>query len=170
MSGWSEYKKTFRSSEDIFQIARSGDANRLKNFLESNPMTDINQKNHRGYSPLMISVYNGNYPASRLLLKAGADPNSSDFSGNTVLMGAAFKGDADLVRLLISQGASKELKNQEGLTAIDWANAFGRKNIVSILSILSMKDAQLSKLQNMVNVAKIIWGFMKPNSRKEATA
>ena len=166
MRDWNEYKETFNLSEDIFQLARSGEVNKLREFIDSNPELDINQKNHKGYSPLMISAYNSNYAASELLLEAGADPNSADFSGNTVLMGAAFKGDADLVTLLIGLGSNKELKNQEGLTAKDWASAFGRTNIVPILS---MKETQHSKLQNMVNAVKIIWGFLKPTSRKEAT-
>lgn len=167
MRDWNEYKETFNLSGDIFQLARIGEVNKLREFIESNPDFDINQKNHKGYSPLMISAYNSNYEASRLLLRVGADPDSLDFSGNTVLMGAAFKGDADLVRLLLSQGSKRDLKNQQGLTAKDWASAFGRTNIVSILS---MNETQHSKFQNMVNAVKIIRGLIKRNSRKEATA
>lgn len=167
MRDWNEYKDTFNLSEDIFQLARGGEVNKLREFIDSNPELDINQKNHKGYSPLMISAYNSNYSASRLLLKAGADPNSADFSGNTVLMGAAFKGDANLVRLLISQGSRKDLKNHQGLTAKEWASAFGRTKVVPILTT---RDTNDSKFQDMVNVVKIIWGFIRSNSRKEATA
>jgi uncharacterized protein len=166
MRDWNEYKDTFNLSEDIFQLARSGEVNKLREFIDSNPELDINQKNHKGYSPLMISAYNSNYSASKLLLEVGADPNSADFSGNTVLMGAAFKGDANLVSLLISQGSQKDLKNHQGLTAKEWASAFGRTNVVSILT---MTEVNHSKFQNMVNAVKIIWGFLKPTSRKEAT-
>ena len=166
MRDWNEYKDTFNLSEDIYQLARSGEVNKLREFIDSNPELDINQKNHKGYSPLMISAYNSNSEASALLLERGADPNSTDLSGNTVLMGAAFKGDANLVRLLISQGSQKDLKNQQGLTAKEWASAFGRTNVVSILT---MSEVNHSKLQNMMNAVKIIWGFLKPTSRKEAT-
>jgi ankyrin repeat protein len=165
MGSWREYKKTFSSSENIFQIARSGDAYRLKDFLNSNLKTDINQKNHRGYSPLMISVYNSNHEVSRMLLEEGADPNSSDFSGNTVLMGAAFKGDVELVILLVNRGAKLDRRNNNGITAEQWARGFGRHNVVSILST----NANSSKFQNMMLAAKIIWGFLKPTSGKEAT-
>jgi len=166
MRDWNEYKDTFNLSEDIYQLARSGEVNKLREFIDSNLELDINQKNHKGYSPLMISAYNSNSEASALLLERGADPNSTDLSGNTVLMGAAFKGDANLVRLLISQGSQKDLKNQQGLTAKEWASAFGRTNVVSILT---MSEVNHSKFQNMVNAVKIIWGFLKPTSRKEAT-
>lgn len=166
MRDWNEYKDTFNLSEDIFQLARTGEVNKLREFIDSNPKLDINQKNHKGYSPLMIAAYKSNYLAARLLLEVGADPNSSDFSGNTVLMGAAFKGDENLVRLLISQGSQKDLKNQQGLTAKEWASAFGRTNVVPILT---ERDTNNSKFQDMVNAVKIIWGFLKPTSRKEAT-
>lgn len=164
MRDWNGYKETFNLSEDIFQLARSGDVQRLGEFLDSNP--DINQKNHEGYSPLMISVYNGNSEASALLLERGADPNSADLSGNTILMGAAFKGDVEMVTLLVKRGAGKDLKNNNGLTAEQWASAFGRTEVISILK----PEANYSKFQNMTNAVKVIWGFLKPNTRKEATA
>jgi uncharacterized protein len=166
MSHWENYKNTFDSSENIFSLARSGNIQKLKNFLDSNHGIDINKKNHKGYSPLMIAVYNGNYEASGLLLKSGADPNSSDLSGNTVLMGAAFKGDVELVTLLIKFGSQKDLKNHDGLTAEQWASAFGRTQVVSLLST----KENYSKFPNLLNAVKILWGFMKTNTKKEAIA
>lgn len=165
MRNWENYKDSFKNLEDVFTLARSGDIHKLIRFLDSNRDTDINQRNHKGYSPLMISVYNGNNEASELLLERGADSNSSDFSGNTILMGAAFKGDAEMIKLLIERGARKDLKNHNGLTAEEWASAFGRKNVLSILK----PEENYPRFKNMMNAIKIIWGFMKPNFKKEAT-
>jgi ankyrin repeat protein len=166
MRSWNDYKNTFDSSENIFSLARSGNTLNLKNFLDSNHGVDINKKNHKGYSSLMLAVYNGNYEASAILLENGADPNSSDFSGNTVLMGAAFKGNVDMVRLLIQRGALTDTTNQNGLTAEQWASAFGRTDVISILK----PKAKHSRIQNMMNAVKVVWGFLKPNTRKEAIA
>lgn len=166
MRNWQDYKDTFKTSEDVITLARSGDVHKLEVFLDTNPETPINQKNHKGYSPLMISVYNGNYEASELLLERGADPNSSDISGNTILMGAAFKGDAEMIKLLIQRGAQKDLKNHYGLNAEEWASAFGRRLVLSILT----PEAKYSRLQNMMNAIKIIWRFIKPHFKKEVTA
>jgi len=165
MSNWNDYKETFKTSEDIFTLARGGDVLKLKVFLDAYPEIPINQRNHKGYSPLMISVYNGNYETSELLLERGADPNSSDLSGNTILMGAAFKGDAEMIKLLVQRGAQKDLKNHKGLTAEEWASAFGRQQAFSILK----PGAKYSRFRNMMNAIKIIWGFIKPNSKKEVT-
>jgi ankyrin repeat protein len=166
MRNWDDYKDTFKLSEDVFDLARSGETHRLQEFLDSSAEADINQKNHKGYSPLMISVYNGNYETSKLLLQSGANPNSYDLSGNTVLMGAAFKGDAELIALLIERGAEKDLKNRNGLTAEEWASAFGRKNVLSILR----PEASYSVFQSIINFTKIIWGMTKSHYRKEITA
>lgn len=166
MRNWEDFKETIKTSEDLFTLARSGDVHKLEVFLDSNPETPINQKNHKGYSPIMISVYNGNYEASELLLEKGADPNSSDLSGNTILMGAAFKGDGEMIKLLIQQGARKDLKNYKGLSAEEWDSAFGRRQALLVLT----PEVKYSRLQNMKNVIKIIWGFIKPNSKKKVTA
>jgi ankyrin repeat protein len=166
MRTWEGYKDTFNLSEDIFALARCGDPHNLYEFLNSGMEININQKNHKGYSPLMISVYNGNYETSELLLERGADPNSSDHSGNTILMGAAFKGDVELIKLLINRGAQKELKNLDGLTAEQWASAFGRHNVLSILK----PDINYSTFQNMMNAIKVIWSLLKPKTKKEVPA
>jgi len=167
MSGWNTYKTTFNLSGDIVTLARNGDVRQLKEFLNSNPSVDINKKNQKGHSPLMISVYNGNQAVSALLLKRGADPNSSDLSGNTVLMGAAFKGDIKMVTLLLKWGALKELKNHSGFTAEEWAGAFGRKAVVSILSTTEKNQ---NRFKNFINALKILGSFFTPNTRKGVAA
>lgn len=166
MSNWEDFKKTMKSSDDLFSLARIGDFTLTRKFLDSNFGTDINQKNHKGYSPLMISVYNGNYETSELLLERGADPNSTDLYGNTILMGAAFKGDVELIKLLINRGAQKDLQNRDGLTAEQWASAFGRHNVLSILK----PESNYSTFQNMMNAIKVIWSFLKPKFKKEVPA
>lgn len=166
MREWNEYKSTFNLSEDVFMLARGGEVHRLRAFLASSPELDINQKNHKGHSPLMISVYLGNHEVSEFLLEMGADPNSTDLSGNTVLMGAAFKGDIEMVNLLIQKGAQKDLINPDGLTAEKWASAFGRKNVVSILR----PDGDRSFTENTLNAVKALWGLRKTFFRKEVAA
>ena len=162
MRKWKDYKETINLSEDIFALARSGNINSLRRFIEITRGLDINEKNHKGYSPLMIAVYRGNLDAAKLLLGKGADPTSTEFSGNTVLM-----GDVVMVMLLLQRGARKNSKNHTGFTAEQWANAFGRINVVDILTTTESKP---SKIQNMINAVKIIWGFLKPNTKKEAIA
>ncbi|XP_054714089.1 3'-5' RNA helicase YTHDC2-like [Uloborus diversus] len=50
------------------------------------------------------------------------------------LMLAAGRGNMDVVEQLLALGASIHLKSSNGWTAIDWANQFGHKEIVELLS------------------------------------
>jgi ankyrin repeat protein len=166
MRNWEDYKETIKSSEDLFSLARNGELNKTQEYMLSNPGVDINQKNQKGYSPLMLAVYHGNFEVSELLLKNGADPDSPDLSGNTILMGAAFKGDVELIKLLIHHGARKDLINNNGMTANEWASAFGRQNALAILQ----PEANHSLIQTAINFTKILWGMTKSHSGKEAAA
>ncbi len=166
MRNWNDYKATFGNPNNLFSLARSSDAEATGAFLDQNPGSDLNRKNHKGHSPLMLSVYNGNHAVSELLLSRGADPNSSDFSGNTVLMGAAFKGDVEAIQLLIRHGARKDVKNHTGMTAEQWASAFGRRQVLALLQ----PKANHSRFQSLMNFTKILWGLMRSHFRKEATA
>jgi ankyrin repeat protein len=130
MKNWNDYKKTF-GVPSLFDFARTGDLQGLAELIKANPQIDLNQKNHKGYSALMLSVYNNQQIFSEALLRAGADPNSKDNVGNSILMGAAFKGNIELINLLLSFGADPMMKNNTGMTALDWARTFGRQEVIS---------------------------------------
>ena len=134
MKTWIEYKATFPDAPDIFACARSGDLRGLANLLQADPQLDLNQKNARGYSALMLAVYHGQADFCEALLRAGVDVNSTDAMENTVLMAAAFKGNKEIIELLIRYGANAERTNRSGMTAHDWAIAFGRKEIAAVLA------------------------------------
>lgn len=131
MRSYHEYLKTKQDEAALLQAARAGDLGGIARELLSG--ANVEEKNHRGYSPLMLAVYNGHYDAALLLIEAGADVNSSDKGGNSVLMGASFKGYTDLVRLLLRSGAQISSSNYAHQTALDFAKTFGRKEIIPLL-------------------------------------
>lgn len=133
MKTWHAYKKTFRDEPDLFDFARTGDLRGLADTLTSQPTLNLNSKNHRGYSALMLAVYNGQQDFCEALLRCGADVNSMDSIGNTLLMSAAFKGNLPIFKLLLTYGADTTLKNKSNMTARDWANMFKRTVIVDYL-------------------------------------
>ena len=57
-------------------------------------------------TPLFLACANGNKAMIRLLLDAGADPNSSDPTGETALMAAVRVGSSAAVKLLLDRGAT----------------------------------------------------------------
>lgn len=126
--------------ELVFEDARFGDISKLSDYL--NRGGDIEARNHKGRSLLMLSAYNGHSTAARYLLSQGADVDSVDPSGTSVLMQAAFKGHAEVVRLLLESGANTSLKNHRDLTVVDFARLFGRRHILELLpeEICEWKD------------------------------
>ncbi|MNK38588.1 Ankyrin repeats (3 copies) [compost metagenome] len=129
---WAEYKRTMAAPEPIFDDIRGGDLLLVEIFIGNGG--DVNMRNHNGYSLLMLAAYGGHLDICELLLDNGADANSADLGGNSILMGASFKGYLDIVKLLLSYGADAEHRNDRGLTALDFAKAFGRQEIVAILA------------------------------------
>lgn len=131
MRSYNDYLKTNQEEALILRAARSGDLGSIAREILAG--TNLEEKNHRGYSPLMLAVYNGHYDVALLLIEAGADVNSADKGGNSILMGAAFKGHADIVHLLLKTGAYVTQKNYAHQTALDFAKTFGRKDVIPLL-------------------------------------
>lgn len=142
---WNEYQKTMiNRSLSIFDIARNGDLEELKNLFkhlsDSTSSYYLEQVDHRGSSPLMLAAYHGHVELVRELLFKGANPNSIDFAGNSILMGVSFKGYKDIAKILIQYGAEITYKNPQGMTAIDYAIMFGRSEIKDLLTQLMVDN------------------------------
>lgn len=132
MSTWDEYTKPTISEHQEFEAARDGDRLALAEFFRKGGA--INAKNAKGYSLLMLAAYNDHWSTCAWLIQKGADVNSIDASGNSVLMGSCFKGHVRIVKLLLSSGADPFLQNCYGMTALDLAKAFGRHDVVRVLT------------------------------------
>ena len=115
------------------------------------PKTDVNQLNAQGESILMLAALKGQVELADRLIKKGADVNKTGWTplhyaasggqaalisllleksayidaespnGSTPLMMAAMYGSEASVKLLLQEGADPKIKNQQGLTALDFA-------------------------------------------------
>jgi ankyrin repeat protein len=76
-----------------------------------------------------------------LLLKAGADVNTTDFTGATPIMYAAFQSPnpAATVRVLLGRGASLAIKDTTGRTALDFAQLNPEKSAETISVLKSFR-------------------------------
>ena len=64
---------------------------------------DIDARDARGYTALILATYNGHADTARLLLAHGATIDAGDGArGNTALHGVAFKGFGAIVTALIT--------------------------------------------------------------------
>lgn len=93
--------------------------------------------NKTGWTPLHYAASNpepGSVEMVRLLLEHHAYIDAESPNRTTPLMMAARYGHPDLVPLLLEEGADASLKNQKGLTAIDFAREAGRTSVAEAIA------------------------------------
>ena len=116
----------------FFDACRQGDL-QLMQASYANDNTLIDTEDARGFTPLIIAVYNNQQHAADFLLRNGAKADSQDASGNTALMGASFKGYKYLAEQLLLAGADVNQRNYQGATALTFAATFGQLEIAEML-------------------------------------
>ena len=93
--------------------------------------------NREGWTPLHYAV-SADTPKSldivKLLLEEHAYIDAASPNGSTPLMLAAQYSSEDTVNLLLQEGADVTLRNQRGLTAVDFAKLVDRQYMVKILN------------------------------------
>ena len=137
------------------------------------PKTDVNKLNAQGESALMLAALKGQTELVQKLIAKKADVNKTDWTPlhyaasagrpeiisllienhayidaespnhTTPLMMAARYGSVASVRLLLEQDADPRLKNQQGLTALDFAK-LGEKTDAADAIASRMKKVQSS--------------------------
>lgn len=93
---------------------------------------DINARNDEGHAPLHILIDAEFLPD---LLAAGADLELKDKQGRTPLLLALTEpGTEDMIAALLAAGADPGARDNNGLSALDHATAFGDPAIVELLT------------------------------------
>lgn len=130
----------------FFDASREGNTAMLDTFIQAR--YDLNVRDEKGYTGLILAAYHGHEPAVTHLLDAGADPCAKDNRGNTALMGAIFKGELAIARRLVQADCAPDQVNNAGQTASMYAALFKR---TEILEALAAKGADLSLRDSMGN-------------------
>ncbi len=145
-------------------LALRAESVKVAKVLIQTPQVDVNMLNQAGESPLMMAVFRGNMELVKALLDRDADVNKTGWTplhyaatagnlplialllekhayidaespnGTTPLMMAAQYGNPAVVKLLLDEGADPLLKNQLGLSAIDFAERAQRADSAELIS------------------------------------
>ncbi len=137
---------------------------KVAKLLIDTPKIDLDAKNAVDESPLMMAALKGHTDLVQLLIVKGADVNKTGWAplhyaasfghlqimqmlldahayidaespnGSTPLMMAAQYGTPSAVKLLLEAGADPLIKNQLGLTAIDFAQTVQRPESAEIIA------------------------------------
>ena len=95
---------------------------------------DVNTKNNKGYTPLMLAVlYNKPSIVSLLIKTKDINIDLQDMNGNTALMIASEDGHIDIVNSLIEATADVNLQDINKETALIKASEYGYIDIVNAL-------------------------------------
>lgn len=89
--------------------------------------------NKTGWTPLHYAASGGHVPVIAHLLDHSAYIDAESPNGTTPLMMAAMYGSPEAVKHLIQAGADLRLKNQLGLTALDFAIRGQRQNAKELI-------------------------------------
>ena len=90
--------------------------------------------NKPGWTPLHYAATNGHLVVMDLLLENHAYIDAASPNGSTPLMMAAHYGTTAAVKLLLEAGADPLLKNNLGLTAIDFAQRVNRQDAAELIA------------------------------------
>lgn len=130
MTNWEKTKLLLIDEDPILIYARRGDVDGIRKSLN---ILNVDKKDEKGYSPLMLAAMNGHVEAVRFLLSVPADINSLDNHGNSVLMGATFTGQTAIVEILLDHGADPNVCNLKKQTALLFARTFKLTKIEKVL-------------------------------------
>jgi len=88
---------------------------------------NLNMRNSKGWSPLMVAAYHNNLAATKALVELGADLNQTNYKGTTVAMfarsGATAARDLSCLRFLLERGAEVNAPDLHGRTILSYAVA-----------------------------------------------
>ncbi len=127
-----------RVTREWEEAVRRGDVADLERLLAAG--VDLDARNRRGQTALMLAAQHGRLEAVRFLVAHGAALDHTAKYGLSALMLAVINGHAAVVRVLARAGANRSLRGTGapgflGKTALDLATARARPDLLDALAV-----------------------------------
>lgn len=108
---------------ELLDAAAKNDESKALACVENG--ADVNRRNGRGWTPLIVASFNGSVDVLNLLLSKGVDVDKVNYKGTTPLMYAMTHYENTKQRLvfdaLIDFGANLDLRDYHGFSIMDYA-------------------------------------------------
>ena len=169
------------TKEELHKLIRKdGGIEEIQSILEKHPSL-VNAENKDKNTLLIRAAIFGKVEIVRLLLEKKADTKLQNVAGITALMAAAMEHKVEIIKMLLNAGAAKGAKDEEGKTALDYAEEGESDDKGEVLHLLKVTNrAKLSSAKvspGKVDAAKTschghgcsIMGGSKRQKRRRST-
>ena len=144
-----EYRNTAQAK--LFNAVTGDDVITVLKCIDSG--TGVDEKNHNGYTPLIIAAMRSNEEIVSFLLSRGADVNATNKYGDTALILACDNGDVKMAELLIDNGADISITNMYGVSATD-------HNTNNIWRDYTIQELVVTKQPTNIRIIEDKFGFL----------
>jgi hypothetical protein len=120
-----------RTIAGFARAVEAGDEHVCRLFLHAR--LDVNARDTREWTPLMMASFNGRETLAIELIKLGASVHAQDADGYTPLHWSTFNGYANVVQLLLRKGAEVDAVSRANITALLQAAARGHAAVAYLL-------------------------------------
>lgn len=129
--------KVDSADENAMMLAAlNGDIDLVKLLIDKD--AEVNKK---GWAPLHYAAANGHDDIVQLLIDHSAYLDTPSPNGTTPLMMAARGNHITTMKVLLDAGADPRVKNQIGMTALDFAKQYHAKDATEGLEAMFARDA-----------------------------
>lgn len=132
LADWPKTQVEWRSDKDespLMLAALKGQEDVVRKLIDRG--ADVNKP---GWTPLHYAATNGHLGIMNLLLEHHAYLDAESPNKTTPLMMAAFYGTSQAVKLLLEAGADPTLRNEQGLSAVDFAQRGNRPDAAAMIA------------------------------------
>jgi len=124
--------KDQKNNNNMLMLSAMAEFTLIDTILEIKPLL-INSVNSKNENALIIATKLNRQKSVLSLIQHKIDINHQDNLGNTALYYAIDSNNVDLIKLFVSNHADKTIKNNDGISPLDFAKKLGYKYILNIL-------------------------------------
>ncbi|WP_299392163.1 ankyrin repeat domain-containing protein [uncultured Gelidibacter sp.] len=121
-----------QDSTSLLKAVSERNVERVAEILKSQP--DLEVKDHKGRTPLMLATYNNDNAIAEMLMASGADVNAQDNMLNSPHLYAGASGNLAILKMTLSHGARFDIYNRYGGTALIPAAEKRHLEVVKLLT------------------------------------